>query len=170
MHECFIYLFILYFLRLKTVDVLIHSLDEAETQVRKYESRLSEEDIVPPDTTAIRNLREQLGVRDTLSHKIVVANQRKILKWNFLPLIITFYCILYFFCFCFISFQKWHAEVTEQEDIFQSLQSEVHHAKEAGSQLSRLHPDRSPELGLYEERANQMTERWSGVKRQMETR
>lgn len=72
--KCMIYLplFTLYFLRLKTVDVLIRSLDEAESQVRKYETRLSEEDIVPADTTAIKNFREQLGVRDTLSHKILL--------------------------------------------------------------------------------------------------
>ncbi|XP_022599786.1 microtubule-actin cross-linking factor 1-like [Seriola dumerili] len=115
-----------YLEKLKTVDVLIRSLDEVESQVRKYESRLSEEDIVPADTTAIHNLRDQL--------------------------------------------RKWQAELSEQEDIFQSLQSAVHRAKEAGSQLSRLHPDRSPELELYQERANQMVERWNGVRRQMETR
>lgn len=55
------------FLRLKNVDILIHSLDEAESQVRMYESRLSEEDIVPADTTAIKNLRDQLHVRKTPS-------------------------------------------------------------------------------------------------------
>ncbi|XP_040910093.1 microtubule-actin cross-linking factor 1 isoform X12 [Toxotes jaculatrix] len=115
-----------YLEKLKTVDVLIRSLDEVESQVRKYESRLSEEDIVPADTTAIQNLRDQL--------------------------------------------RKWQAELAEQEGIFQSLQSAVRRAKEAGSQLSRLHPDRSPELELYQERANQMAERWSGVKKQMETR
>ncbi|KAM4630179.1 microtubule-actin cross-linking factor 1 isoform 2-T2 [Polymixia lowei] len=112
--------------KLKTVEVLMHSLEEAESQVRKYESRLSEEDIVTADTTVIDNLREQLG--------------------------------------------KWQAELADQEGVFQSLQSEVGRAKEAGSQLSRLHPDRSPELERYQERANQMTERWSGVKRQIETR
>uniref|UniRef100_A0A665WVH5 Microtubule actin crosslinking factor 1 n=1 Tax=Echeneis naucrates TaxID=173247 RepID=A0A665WVH5_ECHNA len=100
-----------YLEKLKTVDVLIRSLDDVENQVRKYESKLSEEDIVPADTTAIQNLRDQLGVR-----------------------------------------------------------SVVLRAKDAGSQLSKLHPDRSPELELYQERANQMVERWSGVKRQMETR
>ncbi|GLD59413.1 microtubule-actin cross-linking factor 1 [Lates japonicus] len=115
-----------YLEKLKTVDVLIRNLDEVESQVRKYESRLSEEDIVPADTSAIQNLGDQLG--------------------------------------------KWQAELAEQEGIFQSLQSVVRRAKEAGSQLSRLHPDRSPELELYQERANQMTERWSGVRRQMETR
>ncbi|XP_049458909.1 microtubule-actin cross-linking factor 1 isoform X15 [Epinephelus fuscoguttatus] len=115
-----------YLEKLKTVDILMHSLDEAESVVRKNESRLSEEDIVPADTTAIQNLRDQLG--------------------------------------------KWQAELVEHEGIFQSLQSEVARAKEAGSQLSRLHPDRSPELERYQERANQMTERWSGIKRQMETR
>lgn len=52
------------------MDVLIHSLDEAESLVRKYESRLSEEDIVPADTTAIKNLREQQGVRDTKKKQI----------------------------------------------------------------------------------------------------
>lgn len=56
-------------LRLKTVDVLIRSLDDAESQVRKNESRLSEEDIVPADTTAIQNLRDQLEVKDTSPHK-----------------------------------------------------------------------------------------------------
>ncbi|KAM7373560.1 hypothetical protein PAMP_008402 [Pampus punctatissimus] len=112
--------------KLKTIDVLMHSLEEAESQVRKYETRLSEEDIVPADTTAIQNLRDQLG--------------------------------------------KWQAELTEQEGIFQSLQSEVGQAKEAASRLSKLHPDRSPELDRYQERANQMAERWNAIKRQMETR
>ncbi|XP_070841133.1 microtubule-actin cross-linking factor 1, isoforms 1/2/3/4/5 isoform X12 [Chaetodon trifascialis] len=115
-----------YLEKLKTVEILMRRLDEAESQVRKNESRLSEEDIVPADTTAIQKLRDQLG--------------------------------------------KWQAELAEQEDIFQSLQSEVLRAKEVGSQLSRLHPDRSPELERYQERANQMAERWSGIKRQMETR
>ncbi|CAB1420218.1 unnamed protein product [Pleuronectes platessa] len=115
-----------YLEKLKTVDVLIRSLDEVESQVRRYESRLSEEDIVPADTTAIQNLRDQHG--------------------------------------------RWQEELGEQGDIFLSLESSVHRAKEAGSQLSKLHPDRSPELALYQERANQMTDRWSGVQRQMETR
>uniref|UniRef100_A0A3Q3L7B8 Microtubule actin crosslinking factor 1 n=1 Tax=Labrus bergylta TaxID=56723 RepID=A0A3Q3L7B8_9LABR len=101
-----------YLEKLKTVDILIRSLDDAESQVRRYESRLSEEDTVPADSTAIQNLKDQLG----------------------------------------------------------SLQAEVGRAKEAGSQLSRLHPDRSPELERYQERANQMAERWSGIKRQLETR
>uniref|UniRef100_A0A3B3ZE18 Uncharacterized protein n=1 Tax=Periophthalmus magnuspinnatus TaxID=409849 RepID=A0A3B3ZE18_9GOBI len=112
--------------KLKTVDVLIQSLDEAEREVKKYESRLSEEDIVPPDTAAIKNLRDQL--------------------------------------------QRWQAEVADQEGIFQSLQSEVVQAKEAGAQLNRIHPERSPELDRYQEKANQMSERWSGVKRQIESR
>nr|XP_046274634.1 microtubule-actin cross-linking factor 1 isoform X9 [Scatophagus argus] len=115
-----------YLEKLKTVDILMRILDEAESQVRKNESRLSEEDIVPADTTAIQNLRDQL--------------------------------------------RKWQAELAEQEGIFQTLQVEVGRAKKAGSQLSRLHPDRSPELERYQERANQMAERWSGIKRQMETR
>lgn len=51
--------------RLKTVDVLMRSLQAAESQVRKYESRLSEEDIVPADTAAIQALGEQLKVRHT---------------------------------------------------------------------------------------------------------
>ncbi|XP_068566976.1 microtubule-actin cross-linking factor 1 isoform X17 [Cebidichthys violaceus] len=115
-----------YLEKLKTVDILIRSLDEAESQVRKNESRLSEEDIVPADTAAIQSLKDQLG--------------------------------------------RWQAQLVEQEGVFQALQSEVGRAKEAGSQLSRLHPDRSPELERYQERANQVAERWSGVKRQMETR
>lgn len=61
-----IYLPLFYLLRLKTVDILMRSLDEAESQVRKNESRLSEEDIVPADTTAIQNLRDQLGVRGSM--------------------------------------------------------------------------------------------------------
>lgn len=43
----------------------MRSLEEAESRVRKYESRLSEEDIVPADTTAIQTVRDQLGVTDT---------------------------------------------------------------------------------------------------------
>ncbi|XP_036948789.1 microtubule-actin cross-linking factor 1 isoform X14 [Acanthopagrus latus] len=115
-----------YLEKLKTVEILMRGLDEAESLVRKNESRLSEEDIVPADTTAIQNLRDQL--------------------------------------------EKWQSELTEQEDIFQSLQSQVGRAKEAASRLSRLHPDRSPEMERYQERANQMAERWSGIKRQMEIR
>lgn len=41
----------------------MRGLDEAESQVRMNESRLSEEDIVPADTAAIQNLSAQLGVR-----------------------------------------------------------------------------------------------------------
>lgn len=55
--------------RLKTVDVLMKSLQAAESQVRKYESRLSEEDIVPADTSAIQALGEQLKVRKTDTHR-----------------------------------------------------------------------------------------------------
>ncbi|MEQ2260458.1 hypothetical protein XENORESO_017511 [Xenotaenia resolanae] len=112
--------------KLKAVEVLLQSLDEAESQVRKYESRLSEEDVVPADIAAIQNLRDQLG--------------------------------------------RWHAELSEQEHIFQALQVQVGQAKEAGAQLSKLHPDRSPELERYQERANQIAERWTGIKSQTETR
>lgn len=66
--------------------------------------------------------------------------------------------------------QNWQLEPAEQEVIFQTLQLQVAKAKEAGSKLSRLHPDRSPELERYQEKANEMAERWSGIKRQMETR
>lgn len=52
--------------RLKTVEVLLRSLDEAESQVTKYESRLSEEDTVPADTAAIQNLKDQLQARTTI--------------------------------------------------------------------------------------------------------
>lgn len=145
----------------------MRSLDEAESQVRKNEGRLSEEDIVPADTTAIQNLRDQLGVRDTLSHTVNSSYGQ--LKRNAVKLFDSNLCSASF-GFRFPSFQKWQAELVEQEGIFQSLQSEVGRAKEAGSQLSRLHPDRSPELERYQERANQMAERWSGIKRQMETR
>uniref|UniRef100_A0A674F3G2 Microtubule actin crosslinking factor 1 n=1 Tax=Salmo trutta TaxID=8032 RepID=A0A674F3G2_SALTR len=115
-----------YLHKLKTVDVLMYSLQAAESQVKRYENRLSEEDIVPVDTNAIQALREQLGT--------------------------------------------WQSELEDQEGVFNSLQSAVQKAREAGSQLNRLHPDRSPELERYQERAAQLTERWAGVKRQMETR
>ncbi|XP_057210504.1 microtubule-actin cross-linking factor 1, isoforms 1/2/3/4/5 isoform X14 [Triplophysa rosa] len=115
-----------YLHKLKTVDVVMRSLQAAESQVRKYESRLSEEDIVPADTSAIQALGQQ--------------------------------------------FKKWHSELQEQDPIFQTLSLEVQRAKEAGNQLSQLHTDRSPELDRYQEKAQQLTERWSGVQRQMETR
>ena len=57
-----------YVARLKTVDVLMRSLQTAESVVKKYEGRLSEEDSVPADTQAIQALREQLQVRDTHTH------------------------------------------------------------------------------------------------------
>uniref|UniRef100_A0A672SVA4 Microtubule actin crosslinking factor 1 n=1 Tax=Sinocyclocheilus grahami TaxID=75366 RepID=A0A672SVA4_SINGR len=115
-----------YLQKLKTVDVLMRSLQAAESQVRKYESRLSEEDIVPADTAAIQALGEQL--------------------------------------------KKWHSELEEQDHIFKSLSLEVQQTREVRNQLNQLHPDRSPELDRYQEKAQQLTERWSGVSRQMETR
>uniref|UniRef100_A0A4W5PVB9 Microtubule actin crosslinking factor 1 n=1 Tax=Hucho hucho TaxID=62062 RepID=A0A4W5PVB9_9TELE len=115
-----------YLHKLKTVDMLMYSLQAAESQVKRYESRLSEEDIVPADTNAIQALREQLGT--------------------------------------------WQSELEDQEGVFSSLQSAVQEAREAGTQLNKLHPDRSPELERYQERAAQLTERWAGVKRQMDTR
>uniref|UniRef100_A0A671N7S8 Microtubule-actin cross-linking factor 1-like n=1 Tax=Sinocyclocheilus anshuiensis TaxID=1608454 RepID=A0A671N7S8_9TELE len=108
-----------YLQKLKTVDVLMRSLQAAESQVRKYESRLSEEDIVPADTAAIQALGEQLK---------------------------------------------------EQDHIFKSLSLEVQQTREVRNQLNQLHPDRSPELDRYQEKAQQLTERWSGVSRHMETR
>ncbi|XP_051928415.1 microtubule-actin cross-linking factor 1 isoform X6 [Hippocampus zosterae] len=112
--------------KLKTVDVLLRCLEEAESQVKKYESRLSEEDILPADTAAIKSLRDQLG--------------------------------------------KWQCELSEQEGVFESLQSNVLRAKEATSRLAVLHPDRNPELERYQERASQTAERWCSVKKQIETR
>uniref|UniRef100_A0A671NAY2 Microtubule-actin cross-linking factor 1-like n=1 Tax=Sinocyclocheilus anshuiensis TaxID=1608454 RepID=A0A671NAY2_9TELE len=106
-----------YLQKLKTVDVLMRSLQAAESQVRKYESRLSEEDIVPADTAAIQALGEQL-----------------------------------------------------KDHIFKSLSLEVQQTREVRNQLNQLHPDRSPELDRYQEKAQQLTERWSGVSRHMETR
>lgn len=140
--------------RLKTVEVLIRSLNEVERQVRKYESRLSEEDMVPADTAAIQGLRDQLGVRLRRTDGGVTAATNTL----------RFHVSMFFFE------QKWEEELSQQDAVFQALQSVVRQAKEAGSQLSRLHPDRSPELELYQERANQMTDRWSAVRRQMETR
>lgn len=58
----------------------------------------------------------------------------------------------------------------ENDNIFQSLNSEVQRARDAGTQLSQLHAERSPELERYQEKAQQLTERWNGVCRQMETR
>lgn len=66
--------------------------------------------------------------------------------------------------------QKWHSELEEQNNIFESLSLEVQQAREVGNQLNQLHPDRSPELDRYQEKAQQLTERWSGVRRQLETR
>lgn len=144
--------------RLKTVDVLMRSLQAAESQVRKYESRLSEEDIVPADTSAIQALEQQFKVRHTHRH------------WSFF-----YHALHHWTSFCMTPsflkhFQKWHSELQEQDPIFQTLSLELQRAKEAGNQLSQLHTDRSPELDRYQEKAQQITERWSGVQRQMETR
>ncbi|XP_035285061.1 microtubule-actin cross-linking factor 1 isoform X25 [Anguilla anguilla] len=115
-----------YLHKLKTVDVLMRSSQAAESLLHKYESRLSEEDMVPADSTAIQGLREQLG--------------------------------------------RWQSDLDAQEHVFQSLSTEVQRARAAGAQLSTLHPDRSPELDRYQEKAAQLTERWAGVRRQIETR
>ncbi|KAI1901789.1 hypothetical protein AGOR_G00038010 [Albula goreensis] len=89
-----------YLHKLKTVDMLLRSSQAAESLVKKYESRLSEEDIVPADTKAIQALREQL--------------------------------------------ERWQSELDDQEHVFQALSAE--------------------------EKAAQLTERWGGVRRQIETR
>jgi hypothetical protein len=68
------------------------------------------------------------------------------------------------------SLQTWQSELEDQEGVFSSLQSEVQKAREVGTQLNRLHPDRSSELERYQEKAAQLTERWAGVKRQIDTR
>ncbi|XP_062870398.1 microtubule-actin cross-linking factor 1, isoforms 1/2/3/4/5 isoform X12 [Trichomycterus rosablanca] len=115
-----------YLHKLKTVDVLAKSLQAAESQVKKYEGRLSEEDIVPADTAAIQALRDQL--------------------------------------------KKWNTEMEEQDHIFQALSSEVQRVHEAGAQLSQLRPGRSPELERYQEKAQQLSERWKEAHRQIETR
>lgn len=57
--------------RLKTVDVLMRSFQAAESQVKKYEGRLSEEDTVPADTTAIQALREQIKASHTYINKLL---------------------------------------------------------------------------------------------------
>ncbi|XP_058853270.1 microtubule-actin cross-linking factor 1-like isoform X4 [Acipenser ruthenus] len=49
-----------YLHRLKTVEVLVRSAQAAESLVKKYESKLSEEEIVPADLSAIQRHREQL--------------------------------------------------------------------------------------------------------------
>ncbi|XP_028819126.1 microtubule-actin cross-linking factor 1 isoform X17 [Denticeps clupeoides] len=115
-----------YLQKLKTVDVLMRSLQSSESQVKKYESRLSEEDVVPADTGAIQALCQQLA--------------------------------------------KWRSELDEQDHVFQTLSAEVSKACDAGTQLSLIHSERSPELDRYQEKAVQLTERWSGIRRQMETR
>ncbi|KAL4629457.1 microtubule-actin cross-linking factor 1-like isoform X7 [Arapaima gigas] len=115
-----------YLHKLKTVDVLLRSSQAAESLVKKYESRLSEEDIVPADTSTIAALRDQLG--------------------------------------------RWQAELDDQEHIIKALTAETQRVQEAGAQQSQLHPDRSPELERYQERAFQLAERWGGVRRQIETR
>ncbi|XP_016105079.1 microtubule-actin cross-linking factor 1-like [Sinocyclocheilus grahami] len=58
---------------------------------------------------------------------------------------------------------KWHSELEEQNHIFKSLSLEVQQAREVGNQLNQLHPDRSPELDRYQEKAQQLIERWSGL-------
>ncbi|CAG5889364.1 unnamed protein product [Menidia menidia] len=50
-----------YLEKLKTAELLVRRLDEAEGHVRRFESRLSEEDAVPADTAAIQSLTDQLG-------------------------------------------------------------------------------------------------------------
>lgn len=58
----------------------------------------------------------------------------------------------------------------EQDHIFQALSSEVQRVNEAGAQLSQLRPGRSLELERYQEKAQQLTERWNEARRQIETR
>lgn len=82
----------------------------------------------------------------------------------------TFCFLIAFHTLYFTLFQKWHSELEEQDHIFQSLSLEVQQVREVGNQLSQMHPDRSPELDRYQEKAIQLTERWSGLRRQMETR
>ncbi|XP_072561823.1 microtubule-actin cross-linking factor 1 isoform X14 [Paramormyrops kingsleyae] len=115
-----------YLHKLKTVDVLMRSSQAAESLVKKYESRLSEEDMVPADISAIQALRDQLA--------------------------------------------RWQSELGQHEAVFQALADEVRRAQEAAAQFRQLHPEHSPELERYQERAAQLADRWTGVRRQIETR
>lgn len=54
----------LFFSRLKTVDVVIRSMQEAEALVKGYENRLSQEDTIPADLAAIHGQEVLLQVRD----------------------------------------------------------------------------------------------------------
>ncbi|KPP70600.1 microtubule-actin cross-linking factor 1-like, partial [Scleropages formosus] len=130
-----------YLHKLKTVDMLMRSSQVAESLVKKYESRLSEEDIVPADTSAIKTLRDQLAVSPPQGDAEVKGT-----PW------------------------RWQAELDDQQHVFQALAAEVQQARETGAQLSQLYRDRSPELERHQERASQLAERWGGVRRQMETR
>ncbi|XP_061521080.1 microtubule-actin cross-linking factor 1 isoform X4 [Phycodurus eques] len=64
--------------KLKTVDVLLRCLEEAESHIGKYESRLSEEDVLPADTAAVRRLRDQLGTwqRELSEREVVFRSLR----------------------------------------------------------------------------------------------
>ena len=58
-------------------------LADTEEVVKKYESRLSDEDTVPADTAAMQDLQEQLAVRErhslTHSQKILFTECFKLL-------------------------------------------------------------------------------------------
>ncbi|XP_053719858.1 microtubule-actin cross-linking factor 1 isoform X18 [Synchiropus splendidus] len=62
------------------------------------------------------------------------------------------------------------ADVVEQESVLKSLQSQLDGVKEAGSDLSRLQPDRSLEPERFQEKTNSIVKRWSEVQSQIETR
>lgn len=59
----------------------MRSLDEAESHVRKYESRLSEEDVVPADTSAIRRFKDQLAVK----HRSRLSKEATASGWKLHP-------------------------------------------------------------------------------------
>lgn len=66
--------------------------------------------------------------------------------------------------------QRWQSELDQHEAVFKALSDEVRRAQEAAAQFRQLHPEHSPELERYQERAAQLADRWAGVRRQIETR
>lgn len=54
--------------RLKTVNLIVKNTQGAEALVKQYETKLGEEDAVPPDPEAIRSLQNTLKVMKSYLH------------------------------------------------------------------------------------------------------
>uniref|UniRef100_UPI00398F0CEB microtubule-actin cross-linking factor 1 isoform X2 n=1 Tax=Pristiophorus japonicus TaxID=55135 RepID=UPI00398F0CEB len=66
--------------------------------------------------------------------------------------------------------QQWLDDVNDKQNVFSSLEEEMHRANAVCEHLFHLHNERNLDLEQYQERAVQLKDRWQNARSQIETR